>query len=78
MAPVANHPVKRKELVIVNWPLIGAESIIRTITSTATAPLVTADQNSVWIGLNEVKFNATPTKEAIIKDATIMAQDLAN
>jgi DNA invertase Pin-like site-specific DNA recombinase len=21
MAPVANHPVKRKELVIVNWPL---------------------------------------------------------
>ena len=42
---------------------------MRTITGTATTPLMTADQKSAWIGLNDVKFNAIPTEVAIAKVA---------
>ena len=72
MTAVASQPVKRKTPVTVNWPMtfvLAVRSIIRTITGTATTPLMTADQNSAWIGLNDVKFNATPTKVAIAKVA---------
>ena len=65
MTPVANHPIKRKAPVTVNWPMtlvLAVRSIIRTITGTATTPLMTADQNRAWIGLNDVKFNATQPK----------------
>jgi hypothetical protein len=69
---VASHPVKRRTPVTVNCPMtfvLAERSIIRTIIGTATTPLMTADQNSAWIGLNDVKFNATPIKVAIAKVA---------
>jgi hypothetical protein len=72
MTAVASHPVKRRTPDTVNWPMtfvLAVRSIIRTITGTATTPLMTADQKSAWIGLNEVKFNATPTNVAIAKVA---------
>jgi hypothetical protein len=72
MTAVASHPVKRRTPVTENWPMtfvLAVRSIIRIITGTATTPLMTADQNSAWIGLNNVKFNATPTKVAIAKVA---------
>ena len=68
MTDVAGHPIKRSMPVTLNWPMtfvLPVSSIIRTITGTATTPLMTADQNSAWIGLNEVKFNAIPTNDAM-------------
>ena len=72
MTAVASHPVKRRTPVTVSSPMtfvLAVRSIIRTITGTATTPLMTADQKSAWIGLNDVKFNATPTNVAIAKVA---------
>jgi hypothetical protein len=72
MTAVASHPVKRRTPVTVNWPMtfvFAVRSIIKTITGAATTPLMTADQKSACIGLNEVKFNATPTNVAIAKVA---------
>jgi hypothetical protein len=72
MTAVASHPAKRRTPDTVNWPMtfvLAVRSIIRTITGTATTPLMTADQNSARIGLNGAKFNATPTKVAIAKVA---------
>ena len=49
MTTVASHPIKRRTPVTVNWSMtfvLAVRSIIRTITGTATTPLMTADQNS--------------------------------